>query len=131
MKKQELSPKEISQLCFKIADARQAGEITELDMHNLEVTAIADYFLVCTGNSDPHLRAISGTIEKELRNEYNIRPRAVEGSAASGWIIIDYFSVVIHVLNKEMREMYEIENLWGDVPRITNAKDNTENNITS
>jgi len=113
----KLSAKEISNYCFKIADDRQAGEIIELNMTDLEVTSIADYFIVCTGNSDPHLRAIAGSIEKELRNKYKIRPRAVEGSPSSGWVVMDYFSVVIHVFNQEMREMYEIENLWGDVPR--------------
>ncbi len=115
--KRKLIPKELVEFCAKIADDRQGIDIVQLDMGQFEIAAIADYFLVCTGNSTPHLNALVGNIEKEVKKEFNIRPRAIEGKANSGWIILDFISVVVHVLTQDMRDLYELEDLWNNTPK--------------
>ncbi len=107
--------KDLAKFCAKVADDRKGIDIVELDMSNFEVSAISDYFIICTGNSSPHLNAIVDNIAREVKKEFNIRPRATEGKANSGWIILDYLSVVVHVLTQDMRDLYEIEDLWNNM----------------
>jgi len=113
--KKELTPKEIADLCVAIADDRKGEDIVQLKVTDLSF--IADYFIIATANSQPHMKAISETIGRELRNNHDVRPTHVEGKAQSGWILMDYGMVVVHVLTEESREMYDLENIWGDAPK--------------
>ena len=115
MTNKELTSKEIADLCVAIADDRKGEDIVQLKVTDLSF--IADYFIIATGNSQPHMKAISETIGRDLRNKHNVRPIHVEGKSQSGWILMDYGMVVVHVLTEEAREMYDLENLWGDAPK--------------
>jgi len=115
MDTKELTSKELADLCVAIADDRKAENVVQLKVTDLSF--IADYFIIATGNSQPHMKAVSETIGRELRNKYDERPTHVEGKAQSGWILMDYGMVVVHVLTEEAREMYDLENLWGDAPK--------------
>jgi len=75
-------------------------------------TIIADYFVICSGTSTTHIHSIAGHVVDELRAQ-GFRTRA-EGQAASCWIVLDYGDVILHVLNEEMREFYDLERLWAD-----------------
>lgn len=105
-----LTPEELADICVATADDRKAVDIKKIKVS--AEGALSDYFVICTGNSEPHIRAIAEKIERELRNNKGIRPRATEGTAASKWIVIDYFAVVVHVLTPEMRDNYRLEDLW-------------------
>ena len=111
-----MTPDEILKIACKAADAKMAEKLEILDIR--ELTTIADYFVVCTGNSAAQIRAIAEEIECKLK-EAGEMPESVEGYAASSWVLLDYGAVVIHLFRKEMREFYAIERLWSDAPRIS------------
>ena len=74
--------------------------------------------MICSGTSEPHLKAIAGEIEGRLKDEHRIRAVSVDGFPASQWIVLDYMQVIVHVCRREKREFYSLEDLWGDAPRL-------------
>jgi ribosome-associated protein len=69
------------------------------------------------------LRAIVEEITDKLREEEELRPRAVDGTLQAAWIVLDYFDVLVHVMRQDVRERYDLETLWGDAPRVLAAED--------
>lgn len=106
--------------CRELADNRKAENIVILDVR--KVSSITDYFVIATGTSEPHLRAIVDEITDKLREEDGLRPRAADGSIVASWIVLDYFDVIVHVMRSDVREHYDLEGLWGDVPRVRPRK---------
>ncbi|MFC4164744.1 ribosome silencing factor [Epilithonimonas zeae] len=103
-------------LVDKIVEAIQdtkGEDIQIFDLSNIE-NAAAGTFIICSGNSNTQVSAIAGNVEKKVRNELNDRPWHVEGTENSMWVLVDYVSVVVHIFQKEIREYYDIEELWGD-----------------
>lgn len=88
-------------------------DIKILDLRNIEA-AIADYFIVCTGTSTTQVEAIARSAENFTRKELDERPRRVEGVRNAQWVLMDYFSIIVHVFYEPMREHYDIEGLWSD-----------------
>lgn len=86
-----------------------------------EISTFTDFFVLCSGTSEPHLKAIAGEIETRLREDDQVRPTAVDGFPASQWIVIDYLQVIVHVFHRDKREFYSLEDLWSDAPRLTIA----------
>ena len=82
------------------------------------ISTLTDFFVICSGSSEPHLKAIAGEIETKLREDYDTRPAAVDGFPASQWIVLDYLQVIVHVLHREKRDFYSLEDLWSDAPRL-------------
>ena len=80
---------------------------------------MADYFIVCSGNSNTQVASIAGNVEKKVRNDLKDRPWHVEGSENAMWVLVDYISVVVHIFQKHIREYYDIEELWGDAKVIS------------
>jgi ribosome-associated protein len=80
---------------------------------------VTDYFVVASGSSQPHLRAIEEEITAKLRDDHDLRPRAVDGSVAGSWIVLDFFDVIVHIMRGDVRERYDLEGLWGDAGRLT------------
>ena len=74
--------------------------------------------MLCSGSSDPHLKAISSGIREGLRERTGISPLASEGTVASQWMVMDYSEVLIHIFQKQKREFYALESLWSDAPRL-------------
>jgi ribosome-associated protein len=85
-------------------------DIVLLDLR--EVTPIADFFVICTGNSERQLKAIVEKISETIREEHRIKPYQVEGSATGGWVLLDYGTVVIHAFAEVQRDYYDLEELW-------------------
>ncbi len=83
-----------------------------------EISTFTDFFVICSGTSEPHLKAIAGAIESGLREEHGVRPAAVDGFPASQWIVLDYMQVIVHVFHQERRDFYSLEDLWSDAPRL-------------
>jgi ribosome-associated protein len=94
---------------------KKALDIVVLDVQGL--SSVTDYFLVCSGRSATHLQTISDAIHAELKAA-GVRPTHAEGRAASGWILLDYGDVVVHMFLEETRAYYALERLWGDAPAV-------------
>ena len=88
-------------------------EVKLLDLRNIENT-VCDYFIVCTGTSNTHVSAISGSIQKTVSKAIHEKPFHTEGLDNAEWVLMDYIDVVVHVFQREVREHYNIEELWGD-----------------
>ena len=102
--------------CREMAENKKALDPVILDLR--EVGGPSDFFLVVSGESEPHLKAIAGEIEKGVKDEMHRRPFRVSGNSASQWIILDYGDVLVHVMNSGRRGFYRLEDLWGDAPRV-------------
>ena len=104
--------KELAIAAANIAVDNKAKETQILDLQG--ISSIADYFVICTGESIPHLRSISREIKNCINDDYKIRVRAIEGTAESLWVVLDYIDVVVHVFYKDLRLNYALEDLWSD-----------------
>jgi ribosome-associated protein len=111
-----MDSKELALTCHELADAKKAENIVILDMRTL--TPVTDYFVICTGTSEPHVRAIVDEMADKLRTHHQQRPRAIDGTLPASWIVLDYLDVMVHVMRAESRERYNLEGLWGDAPRV-------------
>lgn len=94
---------------------RNAGDGVVLDLRGL--SDASDYFVVLSGDSDVHTRAIADSITDRLESEEGETPAGVEGRSAGRWILLDYIDIVVHVFLPRVREFYQLERLWGDAPR--------------
>jgi ribosome-associated protein len=92
----------------------------DLDVLSVEkVTSIADYFILCTGNSERQTQTIAGEIVDRLRAQARIKPLVVEGMTPGHWILVDFGDFIIHVFTEDCRRFYGLERLWGDAPYVT------------
>lgn len=113
--------KKLALECRELADNRKAEDIVVLDV--AKISSIADYFVIASGTSEPHLRAIADEVTDKLREKHGLRPRIVDGTLQAGWLVLDYFDVIVHVMRADVRQHYDLEGLWGDAPRVrTRAK---------
>jgi ribosome-associated protein len=111
-----MESKKLALACSEYADNRKAENMVVLDMN--PVSTITDYFVIVTGTSEPHLRAISDEIETKVLENFGVRPRAIDGSVQGSWMVLDYFDVIVHIMKPDARERYDIEGLWNDAPRL-------------
>lgn len=115
-----MDSRKLALLCRELADNRKAEDIVVLDVRDL--SSVTDYFIIASGTSEPHLRAIVDEITDELREGYDLRPKAIDGTLQAAWVVLDYFDVIIHVMRRDLRERYDLETLWGDAPRVKTRK---------
>lgn len=80
------------------------------------ITLIADYFLLCHGTSSVHMKTLADTVVERLAKR-GIKPIGKEGYQQSGWTLLDYGDLIVHIFSQEHREFYSLERLWGDAPR--------------
>ena len=111
-----MDSRKLALLCRDLADNRKAENIIVLDVR--KVSSVTDYFVLASGTSEPHLRAIADEITDTLREQYQLRPRAVDGTLQTAWVVLDYFDVIVHIMRPHVREHYDLEGLWGDAPRV-------------
>jgi ribosome-associated protein len=109
-----LAPKALARACTKLALDKKAEEVVIIDLRKLN--APTDYFVVCSGSTDKHVRAIAGNIVEGMKKKKKIRAWHVEGHQAGRWVLIDYVNVVVHVFSDVARKFYSLETLWGDAP---------------
>lgn len=110
-----MDSKEIMQNIVKLMDAKKASDIKVLDISSL--TTMADYFILCSGNSGIHMRSIADEIDEKL-SQHDVNPRGREGMGNDFWILLDYSDVIVHIFNKESRDFYSIEKLWADAAEV-------------
>ena len=111
-----MDSKKLALLCRELADVRKAENIVVLNVS--AVSSVTDYFVIASGTSEPHLRAITDEITDKLRDEHDVRPRAIDGTLHTAWIVLDFFDVIVHVMRADIRERYNLEGLWGDAPQV-------------
>lgn len=99
----------------RVADAHRAEDIVVMDLRGL--SAVTDFFVICTGTSDRQMRTVADRI-REHGQRVGQRPFGVAGVENAQWILLDYVDVVIHIFDRERRDYYDLELLWGDAPRL-------------
>jgi ribosome-associated protein len=115
-----MDSKKLAQLCRDFADNKKAENIVVLDVR--KISSVTDYFVIASGTSQPHLRAIVDEITGKLRDEYELRPARTDGVASGAWVVLDFFDVIVHVMHTEVRQRYDLEGLWGDARPMKPAK---------
>ena len=110
-----MDSKKLALLCRKLAENKKAENIVILDVRKL--SSVTDYFVIASGGTEPHLRAIVNEITDGLWQDFQVRARRVEGGPATAWQVLDFFDVIVHVMRADVREKYNLESLWGDAPR--------------
>jgi len=111
-----IKSEELAHLAAGIAADKKAEAIVALDLRN--ISSFTDFFVICSGTSEPHLKAIVSELQERLRKEHDVRPLAVDGFPTSQWVVADYGDVVVHIFHHEKRAFYSLEDLWGDAPRL-------------
>ncbi|MGK7391987.1 MAG: ribosome silencing factor [Candidatus Cyclobacteriaceae bacterium M2_1C_046] len=92
---------------------KKAKDIVVLDMRKVK-SAIADFFVICTGTSDTQIEAIADSIDEQVYKQLQENPWHIEGKTNREWMLLDYVNVVAHIFKKEKRDFFALENLWGD-----------------
>ena len=118
-----MDSRKLARLCREFADNKKAENIVILDVRKL--SSVTDYFVIASGTSEPHLRAIVEEITGKVRDEGGLRPNAVDGTAHGAWVVLDYFDVIVHVMRQDVRERYDLEGLWGDAGQVKPKKRTT------
>jgi len=111
-----MESKKLALLCRKLADDKKAEDLLILDVR--DISSITDYFVIASGSSEPHLRAIAEEITDTLKTERGLVPRAKDGTIHTGWLVLDFFDVIVHVMRTDVRRRFDLESLWGDAPRV-------------
>jgi ribosome-associated protein len=122
-----MDSKKLAQLCREFADNKKAENIVILDVRKL--SSVTDYFVITSGTSEPHLRAIVEEITGQLRDEHGLRPLRRDGTVHGAWVVLDFFDVIVHVMRADVRERYDLESLWGDAARVKPRKKTSRGKI--
>jgi len=120
MTKKNISADDLIAAILKAIEEVKGLDIQILDLRDLENT-VCDYFIICSGTSNTHVGAISGLVQKDVSKLTKEKPWHVEGEGNAEWILLDYVNIVVHVFQKNIREYYDIESLWGDAKITTIA----------
>ncbi len=106
---------EIVKIIQASLDDKLGQDVQVLDLQG--ISNIADFFVIASGNNVNHLRALADDIEQKLA-EVKIKPHHTEGYSAGTWILLDYDNVLVHIFNKEQREFYGLDEVWGDAKKV-------------
>ncbi|NLL06347.1 MAG: ribosome silencing factor [Clostridiaceae bacterium] len=106
-----MEAKALAEKIVQILEDKKAKEVKCINIS--EVTVIADYFVICSGTSIPHIKALADEIEIKME-EIDVELLRKEGYNSARWILLDYNSVVVHIFHEEDREFYNLERLWSD-----------------
>lgn len=111
-----MTSEELARLIAGAAAEKMAENIVALDLRG--ISTVADFFIICSGNSEPQLRAIASSITDTLSMDHGVRASAVDGRTPSQWVVLDYGDVIVHIFLGEKREFYSLEDLWSDAPHL-------------
>ncbi len=118
MQKSKASADELITLILSGIEEVKGHNVNLLDLREIENT-VCDYFIICNGTSNTHVNAIVNSIQKTVSKAIQDKPWHVEGSDNAEWVLMDYINIVVHVFQKQIREFYDIEGLWGDAKFTT------------
>ncbi len=110
-----LDPGQLAKAAVDVASDKKASDVILLDIRNVSI--IADYFVICSGRNTRQIQAIADAIDEELSKQgANVLHR--EGSAETGWLLLDYGDVIVHVFGQKEREYYRLERLWSEAKTV-------------
>ena len=109
----KLPQRKLVEKIVSIIDEVKGIDVDLLDLRKINNT-VCRFFIICTGTSNTHVSAITSSIKKNVSKELKEKPYSMEGLENQEWVLIDYVDVVVHVFQQNIREFYDIENLWGD-----------------
>jgi len=109
----KLPQKKLVEKIVSSIDEVKGIDVDLLDLRKINNT-VCRFFIICTGTSNTHVSAITSSIKKNISKELKEKPYSMEGLENQEWVLIDYVDVVVHVFQQNIREFYDIENLWGD-----------------
>lgn len=109
------SPRETAMLAAKVLSDKKAEDVVVLDISSISV--MADYFVIATGRSAIHVKALADEVEEKLL-ESGCRIRGKEGYDEAHWVLMDFYDVIVHVFDEDSRDYYDLERLWSDAIRI-------------
>lgn len=116
----KLNTTDLARTIVAILDDRQAADIVMLDIR--PISLITDYFVIATGETHRQISAVVESIIEKVREVGGPKPLATEGTAESGWVVLDYGGVVVHVFGPEERAYYKLEQLWRDAPLVVRVQ---------
>jgi ribosome-associated protein len=111
-----LEPLDIAKHVVDILSAKFGADILLLDLTGL--TIIADHFVIATGESARQLSAMAQDLKQQLKEDLSLSPLAIEGTAESGWVLMDYGNLVVHLFSEAQRERYRLEELWSQARTV-------------
>ncbi|NGY87345.1 ribosome silencing factor [Bacillus megaterium] len=114
-----MTERELLSLVVEATDDKKAIDIVALNMEGISL--VADYFVICHGNSDKQVQAIAREI-KEKAHEQGISVKRLEGFEQAKWVLVDLGDVVVHIFHKDERGYYNLERLWGDAPFVSSEE---------
>jgi ribosome-associated protein len=114
-------PTEVSKAVRAALD-KKAADVVVLDLRN--TSAFTDFFILCSGNSQRQVKAIADSVEETLRAA-KVRPAHVEGYDRADWVLMDFFTFIVHVFTPQTRAFYALERLWGDAEKIEVKEEGT------
>ena len=106
---------ELAQKAAALLDSKKASKVSIVKIQ--EISSLADYFVIASGNTGVHVRSLADELEEKLKAE-GVTPARVEGYRSNSWILLDYSSVVVHVFTQEARDFYDLDRLWSDGEKI-------------
>jgi ribosome-associated protein len=112
-KRKGVSSEKLSEVIVKGMQEKKAIDIVVMDLRKVK-NAVADFFVICSGNSDRQLDAIADSVDEEVFKALKENPWHTEGKNNKEWMLLDYIDVVVHVFRKDRRDFYALERLWGD-----------------
>lgn len=113
VKTRDTSSEQLNQAIIEGIRDKKGKHIVQLDLRRLD-DAPADFFIICEGDSNTHIKAISDSIYKRVKDELNTMPSHTEGATNARWVLMDYFNTIVHVFYPETRQFYDLEQLWSD-----------------
>lgn len=99
----------------KVLDEKKAVDIVAIKTE--EVTVVSDYFIIASGTSNTHAKSLADDVEYEIKTRLGVDPEHIEGRA-TGWILLDYGTVLVHIFTQDNREYYNLERLWADASSV-------------
>jgi ribosome-associated protein len=115
-KETPINSDKLARICASIIADKKAEDIVAIDLRGL--SSFTDFFIVCSGSSEPQLKAIANELEDRLKKEHRRCPLGTDGFPLSQWIVADYGDVVVHIFHRAKRDIYRLEYLWNDAPRL-------------
>jgi ribosome-associated protein len=110
------SSESLAHLISEAAKNKKAEAIVALDLRG--ISTFTEFYVICSGTSEPQLKAIVEEIQEVLRKEHGVRAVRVDGLPFSQWIVADFGDVIVHIFHESKRQHYALEHLWGDAPRL-------------
>ena len=111
-----MSPAELARRIASIADSKQAEDIVALDVG--EILGYTDVLVICTARNERLAKAIHDEVHIRLKHEDDLLPRRVEGLPEARWVLLDYLDCILHVFVPETRDLYRLDQLWGEAKRV-------------